>query len=400
MPGLRIAIIGAGPAGLALARLLQISNVPCQIFEGEASSLSRDQGGTVDLHRRGGQMVLEKAGLFEEFKKLSRPEGQFDKLVKYDGTLVLDEKAEMPERPDDDDDRPEIDRKELRKMLLRSLHPDSVSWGKRVVKVEPSPKQPGTYDLHFRDGVEEGFNAVIGADGAWSKVRPLLTDEKPFYSGITGIELWALEVDQKEPWLSGYVPDGTLFMFDEGRAIICQRNGSNSIRTYACVRQPENWYETCGIDWSQPSVARQQLIKQHFSDCGDDLKRCILDSKDVLVHRPMYMLPVSMKWENHPGLTLIGDSAHLMTPFAGVGVNLALVDAFELSETIIGSAGDKAKLDSEMITFEAKMFKRSQSFAQKTWDGLEQHFRATGCDERAEKFRARVAAFLKSQQAK
>src|ERR1700761_7421325 len=164
MDSFRIAIIGAGPAGLTLARLLQVNDIHCTVFELEPSPDSRNQGGTIDLHRRGGQVALDKAGLLDEFKKVSRPEGQYDKLVKFDGTLLLDEKAEMPSRPDEILDRPEIDRQVLRAMLLDSLEPETVVWGRKFVKVEESSMEPGNYNLHFADGIEEGFQVVVGAD--------------------------------------------------------------------------------------------------------------------------------------------------------------------------------------------------------------------------------------------
>jgi 2-polyprenyl-6-methoxyphenol hydroxylase-like FAD-dependent oxidoreductase len=392
MSSFRIAIIGAGPAGLTLARLLQVNNIPCTVFELEPSPDSRNQGGTIDLHRRGGQVALDRAGLLDEFQKISRPEGQYDKLVKFDGTLILDEKAEMPPRPDEILERPEIDRVKLREMLLDSLKPGTVVWGKKFVKVEESSTKSGNYNLHFADGIEEGFDVVVGADGAWSRVRPFLTQEKPFYSGISAIELWALDVSEKNPWLSDYVGDGSLYMFDEGRAIMCQRNGSNSIRTYVCLRQPENWYKDCGIDWSNPEEAQKELFNRYFANCGEDLKRCVLSSKDALIPRSLYMLPISMKWTSHSGVTLIGDSAHLLTPFAGVGVNLAMTDALELADAIIACGNDRIKIGPEIMAFAEKMFQRSGSYAQKTWDGMQQHFSPTGGEERAAKFRARVAA--------
>ncbi|QKX57484.1 uncharacterized protein TRUGW13939_04598 [Talaromyces rugulosus] len=381
MAPLRIAIIGAGPAGLTLARLLQVKGIPYTIYDLDAHAYSRDQGGTVDLHRRGGQMVLEEAGLLEEFKKLSRPEGEATKLVKYDGTVLVDENVEKVKRLEEHQDRPEIDRLVLRQLLLGSLTEgnNNIVWGKKLLGVEESN---GKIDLQFADGVEKAFDIVVGADGAWSKVRPFLTDEKPFYSGITAIELWATNVDAQHQWLSQYVGQGSMFMFDQGRAVISQRNGNNTIRTYAAVKQPETWSNDCGIDWSKPE-AKTQLIEGYFIDCADDLKRVIIDSNDNLVVRSMYMLPVDIKWEPKAGVTLIGDAAHLMTPFAGVGVNIAMVDALDLSRAIASCVDNKENIGTAVSAFEKEMFQRSQMFANKTWKNMQSHFSATGIEERA-----------------
>lgn len=178
--------------------------------------------------------------------------------------------------------------------------------------------QAGKYDIHFEDIVEEGFDLIVGADGAWSRVRPFLSNQLPVYSGITCVELWAFDVDPKHKWLAQYVDGGSCFMFDEGRAIMAQVNGNNTIRTLAAVRQPVNWQDECGIDWSSPKEAFQKLVDEYYADCAPELKRVILDSDDEVVLRKMWMLPIGWRWESNPGVTLIGDAAHLMTPFAGV----------------------------------------------------------------------------------
>lgn len=387
MSNLRIAIIGAGPAGLTLARLLQINKMTCTVFELDKGPGDRDQGGTVDLHEKGGQLALREAGLLEQFKRLSRPEGEALKLMKFDGTVVYDENKTGTRRPGEYSGRPEIDRLKLRYLLLDSLSPDTVVWGRKLVSVEPSSSGAGKYDLHFQDGVEKGFGLIVGADGAWSKVRKVLTDQQPFYSGITGIELWALDVDKRRPWLSDFVGAGSCFMFDEGRAIQAQKTGENGIRMYASIRQPQEWLEQCGIDWSSPREAKEQYLERYFADCAPELKRAVLEADDQLIPRQMWMLPIGMKWNSRAGATLIGDAAHLMTPFAGVGVNLAMVDSLTLAKAVVECGNSGAHLAEAIKTYEEEMFVRAEQFARKTGKGLVNHFSAGGAEELA----ARVA---------
>lgn len=389
MSSLRIAIVGGGPSGLTLARLLQVNNFACTVFELDDDPAGRNQGGTVDLHPRGGQLALREAGLLDEFKRHARPEGEALKLVKFDGTVVYDENVMGSNRPEEYADRPEIDRSKLRQLLLDSLQAGTVVWGKKLRSVEESPSKLGKYDLHFQDSSEEGFDLVVGADGAWSKVRSFLTEQQPFYSGITAIECWATEVDQRHQKLGEFVGAGNCFMFDEGRAIQSQRLGDNSIRVYAGVRQPEDWLQRCGIDWSSPDEAKKQLIDQYFADCAPELKHAIMDANDKLIPRLMWMLPIGMRWESIPGVTLAGDAGHLMTPFAGVGVNLAMADSLDLSKAIIGCGGDPGLLAGAIQRYEEEMLARGEQFARKTWKNLGGHFSAAGVEEMAGRLKGR-----------
>jgi 2-polyprenyl-6-methoxyphenol hydroxylase-like FAD-dependent oxidoreductase len=388
MANLRIAIIGAGPAGLTLARLLQVNNISCTLFELDRLPNSRDQGGIIDLHPEGGQRALLEAGLLDEFFKHSLPEGETTKLVKSDGTIIFDENR-SDIQPAKSGDRPEINRLKLRQILLDSLKPETVQWERKVISVQPSVQDPLKYSIHLKHKIEEGFDLVVGADGAWSRVRTLVTEEAPFYSGVTAIELWALDVDDTKPWLSEFVGKGSMFMFDEGRAVIAQRSES-SVRVYAAVRRPEDWITNCDIDWSEPKTAREALVNQYFGDCGDNLKRAILESTDELIARPLWMLPVGIQWEHRPGITIIGDAAHLMTPFAGVGVNVAMIDSYCLAKSIIEAKDDRETLSANIMEFERQMFERSEKFAARTLRGLESHFSAGGIEERAQLMRRKM----------
>lgn len=318
----KIAIIGAGPSGLCLANILQKNNIPFAIYEADTSPHARNQGGTLDLHPEFGQLALREAGLWDAFVKHARPESDVLKVVKHDGEVLWDgngaDKKAVPEHQKFDQ-RPEIDRARLIDILEADLKPEAFRWGKKLVEAQPARGE--TFDLHFADGtVEEAVDLVVGSEGAWSKVRKLLTDERPHYSGISAIELWALDVDKnpKYEWMKEYVGAGSLFSFGEGRSIQIQRIGDGSIRTYGCLRVPETFLRDCGIDWTQPQTARREYVERYFGDCGEGLKRMMLESEDELVPRALYMLPVGFSWKSRPGVTLLGDAAHLMTPFAGM----------------------------------------------------------------------------------
>lgn len=169
----RIAIIGGGPGGLMLARLLHLRGLESVVFERDRHEQERPQGGSLDLHPETGQQAMRLAGLQPAFLAEARPEDQGDRICDSSGALLFD-------RAGDGDDRPEIDRAALRRILLASLPAGAVRWGTKVEAIQPS----GTGAWHVVvEGAAERFDVVVGADGAWSRVRPLLSDARPAYEG-------------------------------------------------------------------------------------------------------------------------------------------------------------------------------------------------------------------------
>lgn len=358
----KIAIVGAGPAGLLLARLLHLSSIPVTIFEGEKSPHVRSQGGTLDLHPRSGQLALKEAGLLEDFKQHARYEGEDFILCDKTGKQHIQIK-------DTDRGRPEIDRVVLRKMLLKSLPEATIQWGKRVKKAKVG-------SITFEDGTaESGFDLIVGADGAWSKIRPLLTYIPPFYAGISGFDIRLADA-KKHPEIDAMVGNGSLFAFGESdrRVLLTQRNGDGSVRTYAMGPQPESWIKDMAFNSGKNEDVRAALAKE-FADWSPELTRIIQDFDvergDSITPRSLHMLPVGLSWPSQPGVTVIGDAAHLMTPFAGEGVNMALADGLSLAQEIIKSRDDLVKAVQQ---YEKEMFLRSTRMTQKTWEGLMSRF--------------------------
>jgi 2-polyprenyl-6-methoxyphenol hydroxylase-like FAD-dependent oxidoreductase len=391
MPSPKIAIIGAGPSGLTLATILQKNRIPFIVYDLAISPNVRNQGGTLDLHPTGGQLALREAGLWEEFAKGARPESDVLKLVQNNGEVLWDENgpdAHPVKEEEKFNNRPEIDRAVLMEILLAAVNPESVQWGKKLDRAVPALN--GTLDLHFTDGsCHQGFDLVVGADGAWSKVRQLVSDTRPQYSGISLVEMWALDVLEKHKWMAEYAGAGNCFSFGEGRAVMIQRIGDGSIRTYACLRVPESFIVDCGIDWTKPETARKEYLETYFGDFGEDLKRVILESSDELIPRPLYMLPVGFQWDSRPGVTLLGDAAHLMTPFAGVGVNAAMLDALELGKTLVDytNASDDRSFAEVIRKYESELFPRGERFAQKTMNNMAKHFSSDGTEHLANRLR-------------
>ncbi|MDQ0790937.1 NAD(P)/FAD-dependent oxidoreductase [Streptomyces sp. B3I8] len=354
----RIAVVGAGPGGLTLARVLHRHGHPVTVLERDPGPDARPPGGTLDLREGQGQRALDAAGLLAEFRALSRPEGQAMRILDPDGTVLRDW---LP-RPGDLAN-PEIDRGRLRDLLLGPL---DVRWGRAVTHVEPGARD-GVL-VHFPDGGPEAFDLVVGADGAWSRVRPTVSSATPHYTGVTTVETSLDDVDDRHPGLAQLIGDGSVAVYGVNRGIVAQRNSDGHVKVYAQFRAPLDTEADpvtgtgAGIDADAVRSALLTLFDGWASPVLD-----LLRHGTAFTSRPLYALPESHTWTHVPGVTLLGDAAHLMPPL-GAGANLAMLDGAELAESL---AAGPADIDEAVRAFETRMWERAGRWARITTTGLE-----------------------------
>ncbi|MFF8788204.1 FAD-dependent oxidoreductase [Streptomyces sp. NPDC015125] len=354
----RIAIIGAGPGGLTCARVLQRNGVPVTVFEHDASAGARPQGGTLQLHLTTGQAALRAAGLHEEFAALARPEGQEVRLLDHTAR-VLFQYAPAPGAPG----RPEIDRGELRRLLLDSLTPETVRWGSYLRTLHPLGD--GRHRAEFDDGHTEAFDLVVGADGIWSRVRPMLSDATPRYTGVTFVESGFEDADARHPEVARLVGAGSMRAESASKALIARRNSRGRIRLYAAFRASQDWALEAGVRMTDTEAVRAVLLDR-FAGWDERLLALLRDNDGGFANRPLFALPVPHTWTHTPGLTLLGDAAHLMPPFAGTGAGLAMLDGDELARALAGH-GDP---DEAVRAYEAALLPRAAEAAERAARGL------------------------------
>ncbi|WUH51491.1 FAD-dependent monooxygenase [Streptomyces sp. NBC_00442] len=361
----RIAVIGAGPGGLLCATVLRQHGIEATVFERDTTPASRDQGCSLDLDEHTGQAALRVAGLHDTFLSLSRPEGQ--EMRDYDHTGRLTAHTLESAGPA----RPEIDRTDLRDMLLGALGTDHIRWDSPVRAVALTPD--GRARVIPQAGPAEEFDLVIGADGAWSKVRPVLSDAVPLYTGSTLIETSFTDVDRRYPDLADMVGHGMMLAGDPADSthmLIGQRDGKDSVRVYVGLKCERDWAERAGVDLADTEAVRAHLLT-HFAGWHKDLLRLLMDNEGPFINRPVFRMPYPHTWTHTPGATLLGDAAHLMPP-AGQGANLALVDAADLATAIVAAVEDGSGLDAAVDRYEQVMHPRGAQAAEESARALEQ----------------------------
>ncbi|MFF0517659.1 FAD-dependent oxidoreductase [Actinomadura nitritigenes] len=343
-----VTIIGAGLGGLTLARVLHVHGIPSTVYEAEPSPTARAQGGMLDIHDHNGQPALQAAGLIEEFRGLVLEGREATRALASDGTVLLDE-------PDDGTGgRPEVQRGELRRMLLDSLPAGTVRWGRKVTGVRALGG--GRHEVAFADGGTVVTSVLVGADGAWSRVRPLLSGAVPEYTGMSFVETYLFDADTRHPACAKAVGGGTMFALRPGKGIQAHRESGGTLHTYVALRRPRDWF--AGIDFTDPAAAAARVARE-FDGWAPALTALITDGDTAPVLRPLHALPDGHRWDRVPGVTLLGDAAHLMIP-SGEGANLAMYDGADLGKAIAAHPGD---VEAAFTEYERALFPRSAAEA-------------------------------------
>ncbi|GJF30523.1 monooxygenase [Kitasatospora sp. NE20-6] len=342
-----VTIIGAGLGGLTLARVLHVHGIPAAVYEADTSAEARTQGGQLDIHEEDGQRALADAGLTDEFRAIIHEGAEALRVLDRHGKLLHD-------APDDGTaQRPEVLRGDLRRILLDSLPAGTVRWGHKVTGVRPLGG--GRHELAFADGTTVTTDLLVGADGAWSKVRPLLSDAVPEYIGTTFIDTYLYDADERHTATAEAVGVGAMYALTPGKGIVAHREAGNILHTYVELSRPAEWI--AGIDFTDAATATARVAAE-FDGWAPELTALITDGETAPVARMIHTLPDGHRWDRVPGVTLLGDAAHLMPP-SGDGANLAMFDGAELAKAIAAQPDD---IEAALTAYEDALFARTEPF--------------------------------------
>ncbi|MFK0249671.1 FAD-dependent oxidoreductase [Amycolatopsis azurea] len=343
-----VTIIGAGLGGLTLARVLHVHGIPSEVYEAEASPTARLQGGMLDIHDYNGQLALEAAGLMDEFRGIVLDGRQALRVLDVDGNVLF-------ERADDGTGgRPEAQRGDLRKMLLDSLPEGTVRWGHKVTGARTL--DDGRHEVTFENGATVVAGLLVGADGAWSRIRPLLTGATPEYSGTSIVETYLYDSDTRHAAVAKTVGGGSMFGngVEPGMGINAHRESGDTLHAYVELDKPLEWFDA--IDFTDAEAAKARIAAE-FEGWVPELTALITESDIAPIHRPAYALPSGLRWERVPGVTLLGDAAHLALA-NGEGANLAMLDGAELGKALAARPGD---VEAALAEYELAMFVRCET---------------------------------------
>jgi 2-polyprenyl-6-methoxyphenol hydroxylase-like FAD-dependent oxidoreductase len=357
---IKIAIVGGGPGGLTLARLLQLKGAEVKVYERDVNRDVRVQGATLDLHEESGLAALEKCGLMDTFKANYRPGAEMMRLTDQQSRIFYDEHTkEKAEHFGGQFARPEIDRGPLRNILLDSLKTHTVVWNSYFVSME---KQMDGWLLQFKNNSSAYADLVIGADGANSRVRPYVTTLKLFYVGVSAVEGNVYESETAAPAMHQLLRGGKIFAFGGSKTLIVSSKGDGSITFYTSFKTDEDWVTRCGVDFTNKDEVFAWFRKD-YSDWSPAWQELFEKASVPFMPRQIYCVPLDQSWMPLTNLTLLGDAAHLLPPFAGEGVNMAMLDALEFSECL-----NFDDIPSSIVIYEKQMRKRTAEVAQASLD--------------------------------
>ncbi|MDR0801753.1 FAD-dependent monooxygenase [Fluviicola sp.] len=362
----KIAVVGGGPGGLTLARLLQLAGADVKVYERDLNKNARIQGSPLDLHHDSGLAAIIKANLLNEFKNNFLPGADKKKIMNECAEIFFsDHETKVEENFDNPYFRPETDRGALRKILLESLQPETVVWDSRFISMD---KQNDGWQLHFENKNSVYADIAIAADGANSKIRPYITGIKAFYSGITILEGNIDDAENTAPQIATLLNGGKIMAFGNSKVIFVGQKGNGEIGFGASFKADENWAINSSLNFSDKT---QMLawFKKSYSEWSSIWHGLFENATIPFIPRPIYCMPLDQTWEALPNLTMLGDAAHVMPPFAGEGVNMAMRDALELSECL--TSGKYGTVQEAISFYETNMRKRAANAAKESLDNGE-----------------------------
>jgi salicylate hydroxylase len=374
---LSVLVVGGGIGGLCLAQGLKKAGVKVAVFERDRSPSDRLQGYRVHISPAGSRALHAclPPHLFEAFDRTCGKPTRAMRFMTEDMRLLLSLSTEFASADPIAKHR-SVSRISLREVLLTELD-DIVRFGKVFTHYEGMPD--GRVVAHFEDGTWTIGDVLVAADGGGSRIRRQFLPHAPrLDTGVVGIAGKVFLDERTRARLAPILLDGLCLVSakDAGLFVAVQELAGTAPETG--IGNEEIGARGAHFGNAQSYVMWALGARRAKLGLGDDFETLDSAALSELALRTMArwddrfralvrlsdpgtinILPIRTSAPVPPWptrrITLIGDAIHSMTPYRGIGANVALKDAVLLCRALAAAQGGEQDLIAAISGYETQM---------------------------------------------
>jgi salicylate hydroxylase len=379
---LHVVIIGGGIGGLTLAQGLSKSGVSVAVYERDGTSTDRVQGYRVHINPTGSVAIHDclPPHLFDAFARTcGKPTSGIRFVTERGKVLLALDGPNAPERFDVIAQHRSVSRITLRQVLLSGLE-GVVHFHKTFVRYEESPM--GRMVAHFDDDTTAEGDVLVAADGGASRVRrQFLPQAERIDTGILGIAGKVFLDQQTRPRIATELLNSlTLASGIGGYCLFVASQDIDGVAADGFGGNHATAPAGAHFDNSRSYLMWAFGAKRERFDlseapehlAGEPLRTAVLEAMaargwderfltlvrladvDTLNAIPIRTsIPVA-PWQTQR-ITLLGDAIHSMTPYGGIGANVALKDAMRLCQALTGASRGRRPVLEAIHDYESGM---------------------------------------------